>query len=292
VLHCASGNPADILAGMAGRTKVRPGRKSKGDEMTHELIKRGAKDYYCTKCDQQWTFESKAHCPNMQVIAYRDRGPLMSKTELDKRGYKTDALPHATCCYRMNDANNNVLYVKLYEPSQCALKKTRKHKVLHYIDSLHWPKSWGTILETVQQWDSEHKRGEHIRAWRQICLDTARLVSPLLAFTPDEITALGGEAIEFKFPLIPVRTEWPDRDVSFKQAQDLIDLLLSRYSDWKWQNRPPLTEAEMEARRIKQEERNRRGLQIVNQELKERYALPDWVTAPNDQPPAKQQSLF
>jgi transcriptional regulator with XRE-family HTH domain len=34
VLHCASGNPADILAGMASRTNFRHGRKSKGDEMT------------------------------------------------------------------------------------------------------------------------------------------------------------------------------------------------------------------------------------------------------------------
>jgi hypothetical protein len=260
--------------------------------MTHALVKRGPKDWYCTVCTQSWTIPSKAWCPDMIVIAYADRGPLMSQTELYKRGYKTSFLPPSTCCYRMNTANNDVLYVKLYDPALCTLRPVKKHKVLHYIDVLHWPKAWGPLLDTIQQWDDEHKRGEHARVWRAMCLEMGRMVSPLLTFAPDEIAAFAGDTIEFKFPLIPVRSEWADRDASFKMAQDLVELLLKNHRNWIWRNRPPLTEAELEEQRLKTEERNRRGLQIVNQELQERFCLPDWVTIDADLPPAVQKTMF
>jgi hypothetical protein len=39
VLHCASVNPADILAGMAGRKTFSPGGKSKGVEMMFRMRK-------------------------------------------------------------------------------------------------------------------------------------------------------------------------------------------------------------------------------------------------------------
>ena len=260
--------------------------------MSHNLIKRGPKRYQCTVCDQKWTFESKAHCPHMRVISYADRGPLMSKAELGKRGYQTRFLPEATCCYRMTTGRLDVMYVKLYDPSQCALKKPRKHKVLHYVGSLHWPKAWGSFLDTIQQWCDENKKGEQPRVWREMCLGLARMASPLLFFTPDEITSFAGETINFDFPLIAIRTQWNESNVSAAQAEELVDLLLSRYRNWKWQNRPPLTEDEIEQRRVKVEERNRRGLQIVTQELQERFALPVWMTDTPELPPAIQKSLW
>lgn len=258
----------------------------------HDLIKRGSKDFYCTVCKQEWTVPSKAHCPGMVVIRYDQRGRLMSKTELDKRGYKTNVLPEPTCLYRMTTGNVDVFYVKLYDPELCTPKKVRKHKTLHYVESLHWPKAWFLFIETVQQWENENKKGEQSRVWRSMCLELARMASPALFFTPEEITAFAGETVEFKFPLTPIRTQWTDREASVKQAEELVDLLLYSYREWKWNNRPPLTEEQIEQRRLKQEARERTEQYALAQLRAGLFELPAWVTSQETQPPAIQQPLF
>lgn len=260
----------------------------------HDIVKRGSKDYYCTVCRQSWTAPSKAYCPDMIVIPYDQRGRLMSKTELGKRGYKNgaDDLPEATCCYRMTTGNVDVLYVKLYDPELCTPKKQRKHKTVHYAESLHWPKAWFLFLEDIYQWQIENKKGEQARVWRSLCLEVARMTSPLLFFTPDEITAMAGETVEFKFPLTPIRTQWNERNVSSEQAETLVDLLVYAYRDWQWKNRPPLTEEQHEQRRLKQEARERAERYALEQMRAKLFEPPDWLTSQEVQSPAIQLSLF
>jgi hypothetical protein len=96
--------------------------------MTHNLVKRSSKDYYCTKCGQQWTGPSKAHCPNLKVFKYNEFGTLMTKTQLGQAGYKNTpkALPAPTGCYRRTMDGRDNEYVKLYDPALCEKKPPSK----------------------------------------------------------------------------------------------------------------------------------------------------------------------
>lgn len=266
--------------------------------MSHDIVKRGSKRYECTVCGQEWTFPSKAHCPGMKVIAYADRGALMSKTELDKRGYKASGLPKSECCYRMTTAQIDVLYVKLYDPAKCTRKKERKHKLVHYVDVLHWPVAWMSFLESLGTWHEDHRNEygaltwERRHEWQEKCLEMARMASALLAFTPEDISQLHEETIEFQFPLTAIRTHWQDHGLALAQAEQLIELLLSRYREYKWRNRPPLTEEEWEQIRLKTEAYEREQQAIRDERRAKLFEGITRMTPDEDLPPAVQRSLF
>lgn len=279
--------------------------------MTHTLIQRGPKDWYCSVCRQQWTSPSKAWCPGVPVIAYKDRGPLMSQTEMDKRGYKTDALPISTCCYRMNTKHAEVLYVPLYDPSGCARKKVVKRKLVHYVDALHWPLAWMPFLERLVAWKDEHMgrktetaqtveeagieadaRWERLQEWHDLCFEVARMTSCLLVFTADEVAALG-DTVTFTFDLMPIRLTWESRSPSIRQRDDLIDMLLGRYRGWRYASRSPdeiaaqqTAAAEITARRVAEQ----RAEEAVRRA--KLFEPVEWMTQDEALPPAVQKPLF
>lgn len=269
--------------------------------MTHQLIKRGPRDWYCEICHQSWTSESKAWCPGVPIISYANRGGLMSKTELGKRGFKNGNadLPPSPCSYRMNTAKNDVLYVKLYDPTQCTPKRIVKHKVVHHVDHLAFPVRWFPFLDEMTVWRRDHLNEKGIlawtvqRAWYEKCIEMARMVSPLLFYTRADIEALAGEVADFVFPLSPIRAQWEMRGPSVDQAEALIDLLTACHRNWVWDHRPPPTEDELEARRLKRERHDRESAERLAEFNARKYDLPAWMTQDEAAlPPPVQLSMF
>lgn len=268
--------------------------------MTHQLIKRGPKQWSCEVCHQSWTYESKAWCPGVPIIAYKNRGTLMSKTELGKRGYKNgDAdLPPSPCSYRMNTAKNDVLYVKLYDPAQCTLKRPVKHKVVHHVDHLAWPKAWLPFLEALIDWKDEHhnERGQRAmdydRAWQAQCLEVARQASSLLCFDSDDMAALGEETVTFTFALSSLRTRYEDHGIGPAEAQGLIELLLGRYQDYKWRTRPPLTAEEIAAQAARRAEDEWTWNEQYAARRAKQFEPPAWMTDEAALPPPVQLPMF
>lgn len=265
--------------------------------MSHTLIQRGPKDWYCSDCHQSWQSPTKAYCPGVPVIAYKDKGGLMSKTEMDKRGYKTDRLPPpAPCVFRMTDGRNDVQYVKLYDPSLCPRKKEVKHRLVHYVDHLAWPKAWLPFLEALVAWRDDHRERETFEMrneWDDLSFSLARQTSCLLAFTHEEIAALG-ETVMFTFDLMPIRTRYERRkSPDFRQCQDLIEVLLKAYHRWWWANRSP---DEIETQGIEaaaRTERREAEMRANNRALREGlFPLVPRVTWAEDAPPPVQLSLF
>jgi hypothetical protein len=96
--------------------------------MSHQLIRRGPKDWYCSACHQQWQTKSKAHCPGLHVVKSDEWGTLMTKTMLGRFGYKNDpaSLPEPKACYRRSYDGSEPEYVPLYDRNECVRKKEIK----------------------------------------------------------------------------------------------------------------------------------------------------------------------
>lgn len=253
----------------------------------HDLIKRGPKHWECTVCGQEWQSESKAYCPRIPVIAFSERGALRSKTELSKLGHKTDRLPRATVCYRMNDANNDVQYVSLYDPSTLERKRQRPHRVVHYIEALYWPVAWMDVFTHLNEDEQERGDSMPVREWEVRVRPLAGMASSLLFYTREEIEAFAGVTIEFKLPVMPVRVSWPDVGTANKQLMDLIKQLQSCYRTWKY---PPMTDDEWTAFKENAAIKARRALGILQQEMAQNAE----ARAPlvDDGPTPVQQKLF
>lgn len=259
----------------------------------HELVRRSAKDYYCTVCRQEWTYKSEAYCPGMPVIVWATRGTLMSQTELGQRGYKNtpEDLPEPTCCYRSSGYNHAVVYTYLYDSDQCVRKKeTGRARVIKYIESLHWPNAWLPFLEDLSEWAYAHdyRNPNHAREWQLWCLEIVRMASAIHCFTEDELMAFGEDYVVLTFSLTAIRTHWTDRSTSMSQADTLTEQLLRAYR--KQREPVPLSEVAIEVNtRIKQAREKR------EQAIRERgvQVLPKWIIPPLESVgPAKQQSLF
>jgi hypothetical protein len=261
--------------------------------MSHQIIKRGSKDFYCTVCIQQWTIKSKAHCPGMKVIAWAKRGTFMSQTELGQRGYKNapEDLPEPTCCYRSSGYNHAVVYTYLYDSDQCVRKKeTGRPRLIKYIETLHWPKAWLPFLEDLSEWAyaHDHRNPNHAREWQRWCLEIGRMASAIHCFTEDELMQLGENYVVLTFSLAAIRAHWTDRRTSMDQVDALTEQLLRAYR--KQRQPKPLSDLAIEVNgRIRQAKDNRekaireRGVQV----------FPSWIVpALESVGPAKQLSLF
>jgi hypothetical protein len=227
------------------------------------------------------------------VIAFSDRGALRSKTELDKLGYKVDTLPRAMVCYRMNDANNDVQYVKLYDPSTLERKRQNPRRVVHYVEALYWPVAWMDVFAHLNEDEQERGAPMSAREWNERVRPIAGMASSLLFYAREEIEAFAGETVEFKLPVMPVRVSWPNVGMANKQLDDLIKRLVSCYRTWKY---PPMTDEEWTVFRAEAAVKAKRAFEILSQEMPQnaaRYALPDWVVTTDEAlPPAVQLNLF
>lgn len=236
----------------------------------HELIKLGAKHYKCTVCGQEWQSQTKAYCPRIPVIEFRERGNLRSKTELDKLGYKVDKLPRATVCYRMNDANNDVQYVKLYDPSSLERKRQNLRRVVHYVEELYWPVAWMDVFTFLRQDEQDIGAPMSAREWNERVRPIASMASSLLFYSREEIEAFAGETIEFKLPVLPVRVSWPNVGTANKQLDDLIKRLVSCYLNWK---HPPMTDEEWKVFREESAAKAKRAFEFLRQEMAQNAPL-------------------
>lgn len=165
--------------------------------MTHNLIKRGSKDYYCTKCNQQWTAPSKAHCPNLKVYKYDEFGALMTKTQLGQAGYKNmpKDLPTPTGCYRRTMDGRDNEYVKLYDPSLCEKKKpsNRPRKKTGVLSKVVIPSSILALIDLYR--DTTHIRETNkysqdhdiFHHWTESAIDLANAVQYAQLMTDEEL---------------------------------------------------------------------------------------------------------
>jgi hypothetical protein len=234
------------------------------------------------------------------VIAYSDRGALMSQTELGHRGYRTAQkdLPEPMCCYRSSGYNHAVVYTWLYDPARCVLKKqTTRPRLVQYIDSLIWPNAWLPFLEELQQWDNENDKSKHpgTREWQRRCLELGRIASAAILFSKAELEQLKEEYVVLSFSLTAIRPHWGDHRTSREQAEKLCEQMLRSYRS-KHRVQPPLSEVGMEVKRRVQaacERQKETGLERMRLELKAKFAWAEQLpTATGSQPPAVQQALF
>lgn len=169
--------------------------------MTHELIKRGAKDYYCTKCDQEWTSPSKAHCPGLHVVKADEWGTLMTKTQLGRFGYKNDAphLPKPQACYRRSYDGSSPEYVMLYDRNECVPKKEIKkgRRKTGYLSEIAVPPIVATMIERFQRVMKTEDELKHSADHSMISLryeaaaDLCNLVTCAQLMTDQELQAVG-----------------------------------------------------------------------------------------------------
>lgn len=113
--------------------------------LDHNIVKRGARDFHCIVCKQQWKSESKAACPGLPVYPRGNWGELLTKNQLGAKGYSiTDkALPPPVACYRGYDD-----YVMLYDPAQATPKRAlNRPRSTYYLETIWWPAPMLLLLE-------------------------------------------------------------------------------------------------------------------------------------------------
>jgi hypothetical protein len=222
--------------------------------MSHQIVKRGAKDYTCSVCNQHWTIPSKAHCPGLPVVPFSKRGTWMSQTELDHRGYRIKALPEPIACYR-TAVDHSVVYVWLYDPVLCERKRESKRlKVLHYVDTLQWPTMWLDAFErAIEYRDLLDERAQRAiahdplnyrdPAWQLIVRDIAERASSLVFFAADEL----GETVTLSIPLSGVRRQWSENWHRQSDMHKLVSSLERAYKEHQWKTRPRLSDEQLQA---------------------------------------------
>lgn len=261
--------------------------------MSHTLEKLGPKHFRCTVCHQEWQAPSKAYCPGLPVIPYSRRGTLMDKTELKRRGYKTDVLPEVTCCYRLNNHHGDV-YISLYDSTQCQKANQRKHRTVHYVDSLPWPVAWMSVIENLMRFgDGEFDR-QKTTVWYTRCHEIASMAAELVHYTPDEIQQMAGETVICKFDRLQVvRMDWRMTRRHTNESMALVTALINTYLRWKAGQ--PLTDEEMERRakiRAKIEAENLRREAEAKAKRDALFQGPNSLVPPDDGPAPRQRSLF
>ncbi len=272
--------------------------------MSHQIIKRGTKDFYCAVCRQQWTAPSKAHCPRLPVIAFSQRGTWASQTELSHRGYRVKTLPEPIACYRSSDSNHSVIYVWLYDPALCERKKpTTRLRTLLYVDSLQWPISWLTTFErSLEYRDMLDEKAQHALdnepqtyrdpMWQSIAREIAECASSLVFFSQDELTTLCGDMALLSFPLLGIRRQWADNWHRQTDMHKAVQSLEKAYKEHKWRSRPRLSEDQLQELSLKREQRTQ---EMIVKEAERRARLfdpPDWITPHDRLGPAQQRGLF
>lgn len=227
--------------------------------MSHQLVKRGSKSYECTVCGQHWTQPSKAHCPGLPVIAWSQRGTLMSQTELSQRGYRINTAPTPSACYRSQDYNHNTIYVWLYDSTQCERKReTKRLKIIQHVDTLQWPRIWMSALDRYNEFvDMATEQAQKVIArepefyrdemFQSIVRDIAERAS-CLVFSP-EIE----DTIILKIPLTGIRRAYGEGWNRVLDMHKLVASLMRAYKEYMWHNRPPLTDEQKSAIAAKQE---------------------------------------
>lgn len=259
--------------------------------MSHTLEKLGPKRYRCTVCHQEWQSQAKSYCPRIPVISFGDRGPLRSKTELDKLGYKTDNLPRAEVCYRMVDGRNDVMYVKLYDPATLPRKRQNPRREVHYVEVLYWPVAWMDVFASLHELGEMMADGEAMphREWLECIRPVGQMASTLLVFTREEIERMAGEVIAFRLPVLPVRTRWPNVGTANTQLEALYNRLKNEYLNWRY---PPWTDEQWKAHRLETEEKNRRAWEFTYKEHLERQGWAGVTRPTDDYALPVQRSLF
>jgi hypothetical protein len=272
--------------------------------MSHNIIKRGTKDFYCSVCHQQWTAPSKAHCPQLPVIAFSHRGTWMSQTELNHRGYRTKTLPEPIACYRTSDTNHSVVYVWLYDPALCERKTpTTRLRTLLYVDNLQWPVSWLTVFEkSIEYRDMLDEKAQRALdhdpqqyrdpRWQSIAREIAECASSLVFFSQDEAALLVGEMIPLSFPLLAIRRQWADGWHRQTDMHKVVQSLEKAYKEHQWRMRPRLSEDQLQELTLKREARTQEMIVKEAERRARLFDLPDWITLHDRLGPAKQKGLF
>lgn len=260
--------------------------------MSHTLEKLGPKHYRCTVCHQEWQSPSQAYCPGLPVIPRSQRGTLMDKTELKRRGYKTDNLPEVTCCYRLFTQHGDV-YVDLYDSTQCEKAQQRKHRIVHYIDSLAWPVAWMSTIENLIRIKDESWK-QATADWYQRSHEIASMAAELVHYTPDEVRTMAGEIVIVKFDRLRlVRLDWRTTRRHSNDSTALTAELINAYKRWK--STQPLTEEEIARRaliRAQIEQDKRRSEAEAKARRDALFNGPNRLVPPLDGPAPQQRPLF
>lgn len=279
--------------------------------MSHSLIQRGPKDWYCTVCHQQWMTKSKATCPGLHVVKSDEWGTLMTKTMLGRFGYKNDAasLPEPKACYRRSYDGSDPEYVPLYDRDECVRKKEIKkgRRRSGYLSEIVAPPIAVAMIERLQahltfEQGMAHSEDRSLSARRyEVAADLCNTVVCAQWMTDAELAAAGfitlpipprqlpkgtvftertGGVLGFAFDVLRSYEAYRNPDV----PRPIDRRPLAAYE--AAQTRQKIREQAQEARRQEQRKQEKASLPARSVD----YA--DWQTQDENLPPAVQTSMF
>lgn len=281
--------------------------------MSHRLIQRGPKDWFCTVCHQDWQSKSKAHCPGMHVIKHDEWGTLMTKTMLGKAGYKNgwQDLPEPVCCYRRSFDGSDPEYVMLYDRSLCVRKKEIKkgRRKTGYLSQLVVTPLLKTLIERYEESIILHNTTPFtedrflIHYWYQCASDLANAAVCTQLMTDQELERDGFFTIEitplqFSKGLVFADGGTPSRNIAdrvlagYRLYRDGPTVIESVSADAAAPAPVVIDEAEIERQRLikEAEDRNRQAREArVREELLEMHVRGAYQPGLT---PAVQRSMF
>lgn len=255
--------------------------------MSHNIVKRGPRDFYCTVCHQQWVSESKAYCPGLPVRSPSET--LLTKNQLSAKGYSvTDkALPKPVACYRGYDD-----YVMLYDPAHATPKRaSTRPRATYYLETIWWPRAMLLFLEQYVALTDGPDKGYHdemIARQREIS-DFAIHLGCFSETEGKAITDDDGVLLTLA-PAMTVHKRYQAQGL-WDERQKLAARIIEAYRHWRWQPKP-MDAAVAEFRRMERE-KNRR---MEREEMAARFAI-ERANQPKrlieeDCTPVKQRAMF